>query len=211
MAERPRPREYSRMTNLGFALFDTEIGFCGIVWSERGLAGVQLPEADARATRARVLRRFPAALETEPPPAVQHAIDGIVALLEGEARDLTDVVIDDRETPEFNGRVYAIARTIPPGRTMTYGEIAERLGDRTLARAVGTALGQNPCPIVMPCHRVLAAGGKTSGGKTSGFKTGGFSASGGVATKMRLLSIEGAQPDGASLFDRLPLAAAPKR
>ena len=77
---------------------------------------------------------------------------------------------------------------------MTYGEIAERLGDKTLAREVGQALGQNPCPIIMPCHRVLAAGGKS----------GGFSASGGVVTKLRLLTIEGAQPGGPTLFDHLP-------
>lgn len=188
-------------TNRGFALFDTAIGFCGIVWSERGVAGVQLPEKDAAATRARVLRRFPAALEAEPPPDVRGAIEGIAALLDGELRDLSGVTIDDEGTPEFNARVYAIARTIPPGRTMTYGEIAERLGDRLLAREVGTALGQNPCPIVMPCHRVLAAGGKT----------GGFSASGGVMTKLRLLSIEGAQPGGPTLFERLPLAVRQRR
>ena len=106
---------------------------------------------------------FARAQEASPPPEVQHAIDGIMALLRGEARDLTDVTIDDADTPEFNARVYAIARKIPPGQTMTYGEIAERLGDKLLAREVGTALGQNPCPIIMPCHRVLAAGGKTGG------------------------------------------------
>jgi methylated-DNA-[protein]-cysteine S-methyltransferase len=83
---------------------------------------------------------------------------------------------------------------------MTYGEIAERLGDKLLAREVGQAMGENPTPIIMPCHRVLAANGKT----------GGFSAPGGVATKLRLLSIEGAQPGGATLFDDLPLAARPR-
>jgi methylated-DNA-[protein]-cysteine S-methyltransferase len=184
------------MSNLAFALFDTAIGFCAIVWSGRGVAGVQLPEANAAATRARVLKRFPAALESEPPPDVRRAIEGIGSLLEGQPTDLTAIVIDDGDTPGFNRKVYAITRTIPPGATMTYGEIAERLGDRLLAREVGTALGQNPCPIIMPCHRVLAAGGKT----------GGFSASGGVVTKLRLLSIEGAQPGGPTLFDRLPLA-----
>lgn len=189
------------MANLSYALFDTAIGFCAIVWSPRGIAGVQLPEADARATRARMLERFPAALESAPTPDVQHAIDGIVALLDGHAADLTDIVIDDADTPDFNRRVYAIARAIPPGATMTYGEIAERLGDRLLAREVGVALGQNPRPIVMPCHRVLAAGGKT----------GGFSASGGVVTKLKLLTIEGAQPGGPTLFDRLPLAVPPRR
>lgn len=183
------------MTSLNFALFDTAIGFCGIVWNARGVCGVQLPEADARATQARVQKRFPTALEAKPPPDIAHAIEGIVALLDGEAADLTSVTIDNEGVPEFNARVYAIARTIPPGSTMTYGEIAERLGDKALAREVGTALGQNPCPIVMPCHRVLAAGGKT----------GGFSASGGVVTKLKLLTIEGAQPGGPTLFDRLPL------
>jgi methylated-DNA-[protein]-cysteine S-methyltransferase len=189
------------MLDLSFALFETAIGCCALIWSGRGVAGVQLPEADARATRARVLRRFPGASEAPPSPDAQRAIDGIVALLRGETRDLTDVTIDNEGVPEFNARVYAIARTIPPGQTLTYGEIAERLGDRTLARDVGQALGQNPCPIIMPCHRVLAAGGKT----------GGFSASGGVVTKLRLLTIEGAQPGGPTLFDRLPLVAPRRR
>jgi len=185
------------MRDLGFTLFDTPIGVCGIVWSAHGVAGVQLPETDERATRARVTRRFGQAKEASPPAPVQHAINGIVALVSGEPRDLSDVIIDNEGVPEFNVRVYAIARTIPPGKTLTYGEIAERLGDKLLAREVGQALGQNPCPIIMPCHRVLAAGGKT----------GGFSASGGVVTKLRLLTLEGAQPNGPTLFDRLPLEA----
>jgi methylated-DNA-[protein]-cysteine S-methyltransferase len=183
------------MPGLEFALFETTIGCCSIVWSARGVAGVQLPEASEAATRARVLRRCPSAREAPPPSEILQAIGGIAALLRGEPRDLTGVTIDNEGTPEFNARVYAIARKIPPGLTMTYGAIAERLGDRLLAREVGTALGQNPCPIIMPCHRVLAAGGKT----------GGFSASGGVMTKLKLLTIEGAQPDGPTLFDRLPL------
>jgi methylated-DNA-[protein]-cysteine S-methyltransferase len=187
--------------DLEFALFETAIGCCGIVWSARGVVGVQLAEASERATRTRVLKRFPAAQEASPPPAMRQAMDGIMALLRGEPRDLSDVVIDDTGTPEFNARVYAVSRAIAPGQTMTYGEIAERLGDKLLARAVGTALGQNPCPIVMPCHRVLAANGKA----------GGFSASGGVVTKLRLLSIEGAQPGGPTLFDRLPLVARRRR
>ncbi len=181
-------------------MFATTIGTCAIVWSVRGIAGVQFPEANERATRARVLRRFAGVQEGQPSAEVQHAIDGIVALLNGEPRDLRDVIIDNEGVPEFNVRVYAIARTIPPGQTLTYGAIAERLGDRTLAREVGAALGQNPCPIIMPCHRVLAASGKT----------GGFSAPGGVVTKLRLLTIEGAQPNGPTLFERLPLVA-PRR
>jgi methylated-DNA-[protein]-cysteine S-methyltransferase len=189
-----------------FALFETAIGPCAIAWTGRGVIGVQIHERDAAATRSRIMRRFPAAKEAPPSSELQHAIDGIIALLRGEPRDLTDIEIDNTETPEFNARVYAVARTVPPGQTMTYGEIAERLGDKLLAREVGQALGQNPCPIVMPCHRVLAAGGKASS-----FKTGGFSAPGGVATKMRLLSIEGAQPGGPTLFDRLPLIAARRK
>lgn len=178
-----------------FALFDTAIGRCGVAWTTRGLIGVQLPHADEAATRRRMRQRYPDGQEASPSAEAQHAIDGIVALLRGEARDLSDIVIDNSGTPEFNVRVYAIARTVPPGETITYGEIAERLGDKMLARAVGQAMGQNPCPIVMPCHRVMAAGGKS----------GGFSASGGVITKLRLLTIEGAQPNGPTLFDHLPL------
>ena len=185
------------MPDLNFALFETSIGACGVIWSARGIAGVQLPEANEGATRTRVIRRFAGAQEAKPPAEAQRAIDGIVALLSGEPRDLTDITIDNEGVPDFNRRVYAIARKIPPGATLTYGEIAERLGDKLLAREVGTALGQNPCPIIMPCHRVLAASGKT----------GGFSAPGGVMTKLRLLTIEGAQPNGPTLFDRLPLVA----
>ena len=189
------------MPELHFALFETAIGSCGIVWSGRGIAGVQLPEANEHATRARVVRRYDGVQETPPPAQVQRAIDGIIALLAGEKSDLTDIVIDDKRQSEFNKRVYAIARGIPPGQTMTYGEIAERLGDKTLARAVGQAMGENPTPVIMPCHRVLAASGKT----------GGFSAPGGVVTKLRLLTIEGAQPSGPTLFDHLPLEARRRR
>ncbi len=171
------------MTELGFALFETPIGSCGIAWGGRGVAGVQLPEADAEQTRRRVLRTCPDAREGTPPRDVQDAIDGIVALLAGEARDLSDVALDLERVPaDFNRRVYAIARTIAPGRTLTYGEVATRLGEPGAAQAVGQALGQNPFPIVVPCHRVVAAGGKA----------GGFSANGGVTTKLRLLAIEGA-------------------
>jgi methylated-DNA-[protein]-cysteine S-methyltransferase len=189
------------MPEQNFAIFDTAIGAVGIVWNARGIVAVQIPEASETETRKRLLKRYPAAREASPSAEAQKAIDGIAALLRGEPRDLTGVQIDDAATPEFNTRVYAIARKIPPGQTMTYGEIAERLGDKMLAREVGVALGQNPCPIVMPCHRVLAAGGKT----------GGFSASGGVVTKLKLLSIEGAQPGGPSLFERLPLEVRQRR
>jgi methylated-DNA-[protein]-cysteine S-methyltransferase len=185
----------------GYALFETAIGRCGIVWSERGITGVQFPEGSEQATRNRLQRRFPNARETVAPQAVQHTIVEITALLAGERRDLSDAVLDCAAVPDFNRRVYDVARAIPPGSTLSYGEVAERLGDRALAREVAQALGQNPFPIIVPCHRVMAAGGKT----------GGFSAPGGVRTKLRLLSIERAQPSGPTLFDDLPLATRPRR
>jgi methylated-DNA-[protein]-cysteine S-methyltransferase len=185
------------MMTRNFSIFDTALGACGIVWTARGIAGVQIHDGSERATRAGLLRRFPGAREATPPADVQHAIGGIGALLRGERPDLNDVAIDTENLPAFNCKVYDITRAIPPGATLTYGEIAERLGDKLLARDVGQALGQNPIPLIVPCHRVLASGGKS----------GGFSVSGGVATKLRLLTIEGAQPNGPTLFDHLPLAA----
>jgi len=174
------------MTASGFALFDTAIGRCGIAWGECGVAGVQLPEAGEAETRARMFHRFPAAGETAPPPVVQQAVERIVALLRGEASDLSTVALDMDGVPEFHRRVYDTARTIPPGGTLSYGDIARRVGAPGAARAVGQALGRNPFPIVVPCHRVLAAGGRI----------GGFSAQGGVATKRRMLAIESAWIDG---------------
>jgi methylated-DNA-[protein]-cysteine S-methyltransferase len=165
-----------------FALFETPIGPCGIAWGGRGIAGIQLPEADAAGTRARLLRRFPKATEAPPPPAVADAVQGIITLLSGRGDDLSTVEIDLGRVPEFHRRVYEVTRSIPPGETLTYGEVAARLGEPGAARAVGRALGRNPFPIVVPCHRIVAAGGRT----------GGFSARGGVLTKVRLLEIEGA-------------------
>jgi methylated-DNA-[protein]-cysteine S-methyltransferase len=187
--------------NSGYTLFDTAIGRCGIVWSGRGIVGVQFPEGSDQATRKRLLRRHPDAREAAPPEAVERTIAGIVALLAGERQDLSDAALDWDAVPDFNRRVYEVARAIPPGSTLSYGEVAERLGDRGLARDVAQALGQNPFPMIVPCHRVMAAGGKT----------GGFSAPGGVRTKLRLLSIERAQPGGPALFADLPLAIEPRR
>ena len=166
-----------------FCLFSTAIGSCAIAWSARGVTSVWLPEQTERDTRARVARRFPQSLESTPPPFVQHAIEGIVALLTGEARDLSDVPLDLESVPSFHQRVYEVARRIKPGTTLSYGEVAARVGEPDSARAVGQALGRNPIPIIVPCHRVLAADGGT----------GGFSAPGGTATKLRLLAIEGAR------------------
>ncbi|MDB5495831.1 MAG: putative methylated-DNA-protein-cystein methyltransferase [Phenylobacterium sp.] len=165
-----------------YAVFETVIGWAGIAWGDRGLVGVHLPERDPQVARRSFQRRFPDAVEAEPTPEGQQAIAAIRALLAGQAADLSAVPLDLSRTPEFHARVYEIARAIPPGETLTYGQIAERLGDKLLARDVGQALGKNPWPIVVPCHRVVAAGGKL----------GGFSARGGVNTKLKLLAIEGA-------------------
>jgi methylated-DNA-[protein]-cysteine S-methyltransferase len=175
------------MTDRGMALFDTPIGRCGIAWGPDGVVGLQLPEHDDRAAVARLTRRRPGLMLTSPPypAAVNRAIREIVALLGGERLDLTDVALDFDGVPDFDKRVYDIARAIPPGATMTYGDVARELGDLTLSRAVGQALGRNPFPIVIPCHRVVAAGGEI----------GGFSATGGAATKRRILAIEVGQKD----------------
>jgi methylated-DNA-[protein]-cysteine S-methyltransferase len=183
---------------LGFSLFPTAIGECAIAWGAQGLVAVQLPEANAQSTRARLLRRYPRAPEAPDhlvPPDVQSAIQRITALLAGARDDLADLVLDMRGVPPFHQRVYAVARAIAPGRVLTYGDVAAQLGEPGAARAVGQALGHNPFAPVVPCHRVLAAGRRS----------GGFSANGGVATKLRMLQIEGAQiGDAPGLFDDAP-------
>jgi methylated-DNA-[protein]-cysteine S-methyltransferase len=180
------------MTAQGFALFDTNIGRCGIAWSACGIAGVQLPEASEAKTRARLTRRYPHAREAPPPADVCRAIDAITSLLRGKPRDLSAVALDMEGIPEFDRGVYEAARGIVAGATVSYGELAARVGERGLAREVGQALGRNPFPIIVPCHRILATGGKA----------GGFSANGGVATKLRLLTIERARTsDAPTLFD----------
>lgn len=183
------------MIAIGMRLFDTAIGCCGIAWSERGVVGVQLPEADASATQALLGRRFPGAGPRSPPPEVMEAIAAITALLRGEHDDMPSIVLDWCGVPPFERSVYEAARRIAAGSTLTYGELARQLGAPGAARAVGQALGRNPYAPVVPCHRVLAAGGRP----------GGFSAHGGLATKLRLLEIEEAPGFGAgSLFGSPP-------
>jgi len=171
------------MADAGYALFATAIGRCGIAWGEHALVGVQLPESSDAGTRARLVRDLPELREAEPPPWVLLAMVRIQALLNGIQDDLADIPLDMDGVPPFHRRVYEITRAIPPGRTLTYGEVAQQLGDVGAARAVGQALGHNPFATVVPCHRVLAA--------RSG--AGGFSAEGGVATKLRMLQIENAR------------------
>ena len=166
-----------------YAIFETVIGWAGIAWGEKGLIGAHLPERDAGVARRSFLRKFPDAVEAELTPEMAQVIEAIRALMRGEKADLSDAPLDIARVPEFNAKVYEIARKIPAGETLTYGQIAVKLGDRLLAQQVGAALGKNPWPIVVPCHRVTAAGGKL----------GGFSARGGSDTKLRLLEIEGAE------------------
>lgn len=175
-----------------FSLFLTALGPCGIVWTSRGIAGVSLPESTDERTRARLKKRFPDAAEAPPSADIQKIIDEVIALIAGEKIDFSHVTLDHAPLPEFSKRVYEIVRTIPIGQTLTYGEIAKKLGDVSLSREVGQAMGKNPTPVIMPCHRVVAASGKT----------GGFSAPGGVDTKMKLLSIERRHGNHApTLFD----------
>ena len=148
------------MTDHGLCLFETAVGPCGVAWGPDGLVGVQLPEGDAARTRARLARRFPGAREAEPPEPVRAAVSAMTALLAGEARDLAEVPLDWKAVGAFVRRVYEVARAIPPGATLTYGEVAARIGEPPLAaRDVGQALGRNPFPIVVPCHRVTSAAG----------------------------------------------------
>jgi methylated-DNA-[protein]-cysteine S-methyltransferase len=180
------------VSTIQFACFETALGTGAIAWTEQGVCGVELPEPDPARLRARFLRRLRGASESEPPAWILEVTRRIVALLQGESVDLSWVTLDlDRVAP-FERRVYAVTRTIPAGQTMSYGQIARQLGDVRLARDVGQALAHNPCPIIVPCHRVIATGGKL----------GGFSARGGVGTKQRLLQIE-----RANVAWQLPLGA----
>ena len=165
------------------AWFDTPLGDCAIVWGEAGVRGLMLPGADRERTVASLRRRHPHAEEGEAPPAIAAAIAGLQALLGGQRVDLAEIVLDMDGLPDFHRRVYEAARRLGPGRTCTYGELAAALGAPGAARAVGQALGANPFAVIVPCHRVLAAGGRS----------GGFSAPGGVDTKRRLLEIERAR------------------
>lgn len=188
------------MSPPSFSVFDTAIGRCALAWNEHGIAHVQLPEVSDALTCARLLRHLPDATQADPPVEVRQAIARICALLAGERDDLADLPLDLREVPPFHRRVYELVRSIGPGRTMTYGEVATQLGDPGAARAVGQALGENPFAPIVPCHRVLAAGGRS----------GGFSAAGGVATKLRMLETERARiGDAPGLFDDDEGAAPP--
>ena len=183
------------MSTHGFAITPTAIGAFGVVWGEGGIARTWMHDPTIDATRRHILHAFPRATEQAPPWDVRAAMDDVAALLAGERRS-TGIGLDTRSIPEFDRRVYEVARTIPPGETMTYGAVARAMGEEPLrARDVGVALARNPFAPIVPCHRIVAANGHL----------GGYSAPGGASTKRRLLELEGAAivapPAQAGLFD----------
>lgn len=171
---------FAMISHAGHHFFDTPLARCGIAWTERGIRAVKLTEGSARSARATLLAHSPGSHESAPPPSVRRAVEELRAHLGGEARDLRGIRLDEAGVPPFHRRVYEAARAIPVGETTSYGELAARLGAPGAARAVGQALASNPYLLIVPCHRILSSGGRL----------GGFSASGGVATKLRLLSLE---------------------
>jgi methylated-DNA-[protein]-cysteine S-methyltransferase len=175
-------------------LFETAIGRCGVAWSERGLVAVQLPEKDAAATERRLIAKSGSAGPAAPPPAVAALAVDIARYLAGERVDFSAATIDLAGVDDFRRALYRALRTVSFGSTTTYGALAKEIGleGPEAAREVGAAMGRNPVPIVIPCHRVLAAGGKI----------GGFSAPGGTLTKQKLLALEGVHFDGGA--PRLP-------
>ena len=189
------------MAGRGYTVFDTMIGRCGIAWGDIGVIGVQLPEAREIETRRRLFRLYPEARELRPPLNVEMAIEGIVALLRGEPADLSEVILDMTGIPAFNARVYAFTRTIPRGETRSYGEVATNLRASGAVHSVAQAISRNPFMIIVPCYRVLEAGGYADK----------ISPHGGTISKRRLLSIEGANASvSKTLFDVL-LPVAPPR
>lgn len=168
------------MTTPHFSLFDTVLGRCGVIWGGNGIVGFQLPERTEGRTRGRVRECFPDAQERAAGAGERAVTDRVAALLAGAPDDLADVALDLTAVGDFDRRVYAVTRTIGPGHTLTYGEVAAAVGSPGAAQAVGQALGRNPIPILVPCHRVLAAHGAV----------GGFSAAGGTVTKRALLAAE---------------------
>ncbi|APH72306.1 methylated-DNA--[protein]-cysteine S-methyltransferase [Aquibium oceanicum] len=182
-----------RPAAMGHHLVETRFGPVGIAWSEHGLTRLQLPGRDAAETErlltmprngfhnAECRADAKVILEALLPPAMAQLAGSLKRYAAGERVDLRAVPVHLRGVGDFRKAIYREARTIGFGEVTTYGELAERAGHAGAARETGQAMGSNPCPLVIPCHRVLAAGRKP----------GGFSAPGGVSTKTRLLSLEG--------------------
>ena len=178
------------MEQAAYCLFETPLGACGIAWkisdSTDGQPVVtffQLPEATKKLTEKRIAGSTHGRRTGAPPPRIAAIIKKVQKHLHGDVQDFLDIVVDLDGAGPFARQVYEAARKIPAGRTVTYGELAKDMNRPTAARAVGQALGRNPIPLIIPCHRVLA----------SGNKPGGFSAHGGVETKAKMLEIEGAR------------------
>jgi methylated-DNA-[protein]-cysteine S-methyltransferase len=189
------------MSGQAYTIFDTAIGRCGIAWGHAGIVGVQLPEAREIETRKRLFKLYPDAREMRPPPNAEAAIEGIVALLRGEMGDFSDVTLDMDGIHVFDQRVYQITCRIPRGETLTYNELAVRMGAPSAVRSVAQAILRNPFVIIVPCHRVLETGGYADK----------ISLHGGLISKRRLLSIEGTgSPSSKTLLDVL-LPVAPPR
>ncbi|MFT4276411.1 MAG: methylated-DNA--[protein]-cysteine S-methyltransferase [Rhodopseudomonas sp.] len=189
------------MAGAAYTIFDTMMGRCGIAWDVEGVLAVQLAESREIDTRRRLLRLCPDAREGRPTAWIQPAIDGIAAALSGEPWDFSDIVLDLGGIPAFDCRVYQAVRAIPRGETATFADIAKQLRASGAVHAVGQAIRRNPFALIVPCHRVLAAAGDTSG----------TCANGGVITRRRLLSLEGAlASSGPTLFDVL-LPFAPRQ
>jgi methylated-DNA-[protein]-cysteine S-methyltransferase len=175
---------------LQYQLFDTAFGSCGVAWSDIGLTRVQLPERDGAATAQRLQKLGAVRVEGEVPPGVTCAMAQLRAYLDGVCVDFADVDLDQSQLAEFNGRIYKALRTVGYGETTTYGGLAALAGSPGAAQAVGTAMGRNPWPVIVPCHRVLAAAQAI----------GGFSAYGGAVTKAKLLRMEGVDLDRGQLL-----------
>jgi O-6-methylguanine DNA methyltransferase len=175
-----------------FTLFPTRIGPCALAWSDDGITHIQLPEATEAKTRKKIADRCDDAESDVLPAHVRDAVSCLTRHLEGEPQDMRAIALDMRAVPRFHARAYVEARGVGPGETVGYGELAKRAGSPNASRAVGQAMAKNPFPLVVPCHRVLAAGGKP----------GGFSAYGGEETKRKILAIEGVRlgPRSVTLF-----------
>jgi len=175
-------------------LFGTRLGACGIAWSERGVTRVQLPERNPGATERRLRGRPADGGAGKPPAPVRQAIAMLERYFAGERVDFANVALDLGGVGPFHRKVYDATRSLGWGETASYGDLARQAGSPGAARAVGQAMGHNPVPIIIPCHRVLAAGRKI----------GGFSAYGGAVTKERLLALEGVHlGDGTPLLPGL--------
>jgi len=165
-----------------YQLFDTASGVAAIAWTEAGVVGFRLPSPSGDSAERAVLRRFPDAARREPPPDIAATIAAAQRYFEGEQTDFSDVPVDLGEQGAFFTRIYEAVRRLGWGETTSYGAVARDLGaGPESARTVGQAMAANPVPLIIPCHRVLAAGGKI----------GGFSAPGGSDSKRRMLAIEG--------------------